>query len=364
MEPALLVIKTSDVDSLEEAIAIAREAGFEVKDVIYVKNVSSRCYLGVGALNKVKSIVDSNGIKKLCIYDELKPRHVTCLMKELGIDIVDRVMMILTVFQNHAGSREALLQIEMARLKHQLPLIRDWVKRVKKGELPGFLSLGRYAVDVYYRHITKRIARLTREIERLRYKRSLEREARRSKGFIHIAIVGYTNAGKTTLFNTLTNLSKPMGTEMFTTLTPKSYMIRVCSYDVIVIDTVGFLKNIPIGIIESFKIVLEEINDADALILVVDGSKKAGQISEEVRTAFKILKDIGCINKHIIVALNKIDITNVNVEEASNIIKSIAEEYGAHIVDIVPLSALRRINIDKLREAMCRAVESIQKNST
>ncbi|MEM2628189.1 MAG: GTPase, partial [Ignisphaera sp.] len=228
LEPALLVVKVDDIGSLEEALAIAKEAGFDVKDVLYVKNTSTKCYLSRGALEKVRTIIGSNGVKKICVYDELKPRHVACLIKELNVEVVDKVMMILNVFQCHAGSKEALLQIEIARLKHQLPLIKDWIRRIKLGELPGFLSLGRYAIDVYYKHITKRIARLNEELEKLRDIRLKERETRRGHGFIHIAIVGYTNAGKTTLFNTLTNLNKPTGTEMFTTLSPKSYLVKLC----------------------------------------------------------------------------------------------------------------------------------------
>lgn len=362
MEPTFLVIRTTDSENLEEALAIAKEAGFDIKNIIYVKNVNNRCYLGSGTLEKVRQQINSNGIKKLCIYDELKPRHVTCLMKELNVDIVDKVMLILTVFHNHAGSKEALLQIEIAKLKHQLPLLRDYIRRVKIGELPGFLSLGRYAVDVYYKHITRRIAKLSKELEKIRKKRSLERDMRRKQGFIHIAIVGYTNAGKTTLFNTLTNLVKPTGTEMFTTLIPKSYIVNICGNSVTLVDTIGFIKNIPIGIIEAFKVVLEEISNADALLVVIDGSKNMDQLKIELYTIFNVLKDMGCVDKPIVVALNKIDISNNSIDDRLKLIKKVAEEYRAQLTDIVPISALKRINIDILKEALCHTVKLIQKN--
>lgn len=362
MEPALLVIRVGD--DVDEALAIAREAGFNIKDVIRVKNINSRCYLGLGALERARSLINGNDIKKICVYDELKPRHITCLMKELEIDVIDKVMMILTVFQSHAGSRESLLQIEMARLRHQLPLIRSWIKKAKMGELPGFLSLGRYAIDVYYKHITKRIARLSKELEKLREKRSIEREMRRRQGFIHIAIAGYTNAGKTTLFNTLTNLVKPTGIEMFTTLSPKSYMIKMCGNSIVLVDTIGFIKSIPLDIIEAFKAVLEEISNADIILLVVDGSKKVEQLQIEIQTAFKILIGTGCIDKPIVIALNKIDNINKDYGNIIDLVKEISNKYRAYLIDVVPISALKRININNLKEVLCRTVESIQMSLT
>jgi GTP-binding protein HflX len=362
LEPAILVLKKEDEQNADEVLAIAREAGYDIKEVVYVKKVSSKCYLTPSVVERVRNMIKGNGVKKVCIYDELKPRHVTCLMKELNIDIVDKVMMILNVFQQHAGSREALLQIEIARLRHQLPLIRDWIRRVKLGEFPGFLGPGMYAIDVYYKHMTKRISKLYEELEKLRERRSRERDARRRQGFVHIAIVGYTNVGKTTLFNALTNLSKPTGTEMFTTLSPKSYLIKVCNYNVIVVDTIGFIKGIPLNIIEAFKAVLEEISTSDAIILLIDGSKRGDQLEQELRTTFSILRDVGSILKPTLIAINKIDLIGSGLDEKIKLVKSIASEYQAFLIDIVPISALKKLNLDKLKESICRTVELIQKN--
>lgn len=359
----MVVVKTEDRSSIDEILAIAKEAGFDVEEILYIKNINTKCYLGISQLSKLKSVIENNGIKKICIYDELKPRQVTCLMKELGIEVVDKVLLILTVFQNHAGSKEALLQIEMARLKHQLPLIRDWIRRIKIGELPGFLGPGRYAVDIYYRHISRRIAKISEELDRLREKRSLEREKRKKQGFIHIAIVGYTNSGKTTLFNALTNLVKPTGEEMFTTLSPKSYMIRLCGNNVIVVDTIGFIKNIPVGIIEAFKAVLEEISSMDIILILVDGSRELDQIKLELDTTLNVLKDIGAVGKPIVVALNKIDV--ISLSELNKIIENVylhLYEYKIQIIDVVAISALKKRNIDLLKEVLCQAVQLVQKN--
>jgi GTP-binding protein HflX len=358
MEPTILIVKADSVNSLDEIKALVKEAGFYPKEIINIKKIDNACFLTPGKITKLKYLIESNSIKKICVYAELKPRQVTCLVKELKVDVVDKVMLILTIFQQHAGSKEALLQIEMARLRHQLPLIRDWIRRVKMGELPGFLSMGRYAVDVYYKHVKKRITRIDRELEELRARRAIEREKRRSAGYTHIAIVGYTNAGKTTLFNALTNLSKPTGNEMFTTLSSKSYAIKLCNTSFVLIDTIGFIKDIPVGIIESFRAVLEEVSNADIIFLVVDGSKSLDNLFIEVNTSLDILRDVGALGKPIFVIINKIDlINNSNVDEYVKSIESHIKKYIDSLVDVIPLSALKKLNIDMVKDSLCRYVQ-------
>ncbi|MCS7111017.1 MAG: GTPase HflX [Ignisphaera sp.] len=358
MEPTILIVKADSMVSIDEIASLVREAGFYPKEVISVKKIDSACFLTPGRIARLKQLVEGNSIKRICIYAELKPRQVTCLAKELKVDVIDKVMLILTIFQQHAGSKEALLQIEMARLKHELPLVREWIRRVKMGELPGFLSMGRYAVDVYYRHIKRRIAKISRELENLRARRIVEREKRRSAGYVHIAIVGYTNAGKTTLFNALTNLSKPTGDEMFTTLSTKSYAIRYCNTTFVLIDTVGFVREIPIDIIESFRAVLEEISSADAILLVIDGSKELERLFSEIDTSLRILRDIGALGKPMIVIINKIDLLDgIRIDEYR---RSVEEYFGKHLVslvDVVPLSALKKININTVKDSLCRYVQ-------
>jgi GTP-binding protein HflX len=270
----------------------------------------------------------------------------------------------------HAGSREAILQIELARLLHELPLIREWIRRSKLGELPGFLGGGRYAIDFQYEHIRRRIAKIRDELEELRKRRNTEREKRGYSGWIHVAIIGYTNAGKTTLFNALTNLNKPTGNEMFTTLTPKSYAIDVCrnsfNSKIVLIDTIGFIKDLPIEIIEAFKAVLEEIRNSDVLLFVIDASKNLNAIYTEINSVLEVLQSIGFEGKPMIIALNKLDLMNMDDNTSLSNLSYEIYKYlsyrNANIFNIVPISAYLNINLDILKESLCQAAQQL-KNS-
>ncbi len=365
----IVVVKHEDLDLLDEVKTLVRESGYEILDLFIVKRCDPRCYLSKGKLEEMKKILEKhkldmdNNRLSICIYDELKPRQVTCLMRELGVQIVDKVFLILDIFSQHAGSKEAKLQIELARLRHELPLIRDWLRRVKLKELPGFLGPGRYAIDAYYRHIRKRITRIAQELEELRLRRERERRARREYGFLHIAIAGYTNSGKTTLFNTLTNLRKPTGTEMFTTLSTKSYAVKLCGSKIVIVDTVGFVRKIPIEIIEAFNAVLEEISDADILLLVLDTSEPLETMHYKLESSIDILRRIGALGKPLVLVLNKIDmLSSTELENKVHLIMEIAKESIPNLIDVVPMSALKRVNIDKLKDSICRAVSLLQKS--
>ncbi|MEM4513640.1 MAG: GTP-binding protein, partial [Ignisphaera sp.] len=133
-------------------------------------------------------------------------------------------------------------------------------------------------------------------------------------------------------------------------------------YSIIVVDTIGFIKNIPIGIIEAFKAVLEEISMADAIALIVDGSKELDQLKVELETALKILRDVGCIMKPIVIALNKVDLITEGLEKKIELIEYIAREYQLMLVGVVPISALKKLNIDSFKEALCQTAKFIQKN--
>ncbi|HDN76223.1 MAG TPA: GTPase HflX, partial [Acidilobales archaeon] len=277
-------------------------------------------------IERIKSELGNGVSTKLIIYDELKPRHKVNLMRELGIEVLDKIELILQIFALHAGSKEAKLQIEMARITHQLPLIKEWIRRAKLGELPGFLGPGAYAIDTYYKHMKRRLAKIKRELAELRDRRSRERERRRRFGWPQVAITGYANAGKTTLFNTLTNESKPVGPEMFTTLTPKAkgaYLDATKDVKVIFVDTVGFIKDIPAEVIEAFYATLEEVSTADLAILVIDSSEPSFMVADKVRTSLKTLLKIGYIGKPLIIALNKIDL--LKSDELYDIITKIKE---------------------------------------
>lgn len=320
-------------------------AGFKV-----VKGSNPRTYLSSNTIEEL----NKKDFEKLVVMDALKPSQLVNLARSLKRDVVDRIMVILEIFASHAGSREAQLQIELARLKHTLPLVKEAIRYAKLGELHGFLGAGRYGYERYYLMLKRREARVRREIQRLREIRSVRRKARLEAGYPHVAIVGYTCAGKTSLFNVITGLSKPVGPEPFTTLTPKAYKVNYKDLDFILVDTVGFIRDIPPEIIEAFYATLEEVAEAELIINVVDASKPLEEIKNEISTCNSILDKIGARNIPVIYALNKIDV--IDRENLGRAVKFIRE--FASNKEVIPISCKIRENINLLLEEVYKTLKN------
>jgi len=353
---ALVIVPCKYVD-IEEVKGLVREAGYEPEHIVKIcRYPDPRFYVGKGKVKELKDLVKELEIEKVIVFDMLKPRQVIGLMRELKLDVIDKVQLILEIFALHAGSKEAKLQIELARLRHELPLIREWVRRTKLGELPGFLGPGGYAAEAYYRFARRRLAKIRKELEELRQRRQFERQKRKEHGLPHIAIAGYTNAGKTTVFNVLTHLSKPTGPEMFTTLSPKSAVAFINGRKVILVDTVGFIRDVPVEVIEAFYATLEEIVDSDGILLVVDTSESEENIISKTESSIKIIKELGVVSKPIIIAANKIDLVNTSLEKQLDLIETISKRNYDYIVDVIPISAAKRHNIDTLRDAIWKVL--------
>lgn len=347
---AYLVIPRRGED-LEEAIALAETAGYRIVRV-WKSRYPNR--LGRGLIEEIARRAAEEKPDKIIFYGDLQPSSHFKLVKESRVPVIDRVQLILEIFAMHAGSKEAKLQIEMARIRHEIPLVREWIRRSKMGELPGFLGPGGYAVDAYYRHLTGRLARLRRELEALRRVRRTRLEARRAAGLRHVSIVGYASAGKTTLFNRLTGLDKPVGPEYFTTLHPKHASIRLGGEKVVITDTVGFIRRVPPEVIEAFYSTLEEITYSDAVVFVVDVSEHPSRVREKMISGFETMARIGAVGMPVIVAANKIDSAGPMLEESLNVARDVAEEYADGVV--IPISARRGENIDLLLGALAGAL--------
>ncbi len=360
MKREAIVVLPKRMSDFEEALGLVRTAQYEPVEVVSVRRRSSPYYIGRGKLEELKPLVDGKGDQlTLIVFDDLKPRESYGISKTLGVRVIDRVQLILEIFALHAGSQEAKLQIELARMKYELPLIRELVRRSKMGELPGFLGPGRYAIDEYYRLMRRRIVAISRKLEELRERRRRERLSRRRAKLPHVAIAGYTNAGKTTLFNRLTCESKPTGETFFTTISPKSKRGRLLGREAIFVDTVGFIKNVPPQIIEAFYATLEEIVDADAIILVYDVSEPWERIERRLEGSIEILRELGVSGKPIVLAANKADtITWGAAEERSKKAWSLVSSMYGGPLGAVAVSALKGINLDKLGETLWEMLET------
>jgi GTP-binding protein HflX len=341
---------------LKEALALLDTAGYRLYDYVRYRRVSRSRLLSQAKLREVAekaAELQGRDGARIVVYDELRPREYFRIIREAKVETIDRTMLILEIFALHAGSREAKLQIELARLKHQLPVIKEAIRLAKLRELPGFLGPGGYAVDAYYRYMVSRIARIRRELERLRKRRELERSKRRSAGLPHVAIVGYASVGKTTLFNSLTHESKSIGPEYFTTLSPKVKAISHNGFRFALVDTVGFISDIPVEIIEAFHSTLEEAATADIVLYVVDVSEREDVLVEKLGEGIDVLRRIGVVDKPMIIAANKIDLIG-NEEELKHrleLISGLVSALYPGIRDVVPVSAKNRVGLDRL---LCR----------
>jgi len=330
------------MEYLDEEISLVKTVYPHVEDVVVVKKPYRKTYVPMTSLNDLKSA----GFDKLIVMDTLKPSQIINLARELKRDVEDRLMLILEIFANHAGSLEAKLQIELARLRHTIPLIKEAIRYAKIGEMHGFLGSGEYGFEKYYFMMKRRENRVRKEIERIRRTRALRRMRREELGYPHAAIIGYTCAGKTTLFNKLTGMSKPVGPEPFTTLTPKSYKIRFNTIEAVVTDTVGFIRDLPPEVIEAFYATLEEVAESDLILNVIDTSKPLERIIGEVETASSILAKIGSQGKPIIYVLNKIDL--VSGEKVGEVVEKLSKALNDPGDSIIPVSAEKNINMNEL----------------
>ncbi len=353
MDKVVVAIPKKYSDFIDEEVSLVK-AIYNHSDigVIIVKGGNPKTYLSTDVVKKLKE----DGARELVVMDLLKPKQYFNLIKELRANVLDRMHVILEIFVQHAGSREAQIQIELAKLRYELSIIKEAVRRAKMGELHGYLGGGEYGYEKYYTMAVRRVARLRREIEHLRKLREIRRMNREKLGYPHVAIVGYTCAGKTTLFNYITKNYKPVGPEPFTTLTPKASSACYNGVKLIFIDTVGFIRDLPPQLIEAFYATLEEIACSDAIILTVDASKRLSEIKTSIISANNLLESIGAHGKQSVIALNKVDL--VTTERVNEIVEFLGGELKLDLNNVVPISAAKGMNVERL---MRKVIEVLPK---
>jgi GTPase len=296
-------------DSMEELRELANSAGAEVVDTVTQKlqRPTAPYYIGKGKAESIKESIQDRQVTSIIFDDELSPAQGRNLENLLSRKVLDRTQLILDIFAQRARSREGRLQIELAQLQYLLPrLTRMWHHLSRQTGGIGTRGPGETQLEVDRRRVQERIARLERELEAVRKTRAVQRQGRKRHQWPVAAVVGYTNAGKSTLLNLLTGADVVTENRLFATLDPTTRSFVLPNKQrLLLTDTVGFLRKLPHTLIESFKATLEEVSEADLLIHVVDLTH--ARIDEHMAAVDAVIKELDAYGKQTLIVFNKID---------------------------------------------------------
>ena len=304
--------------SMAELALLADTAGAEsVEEVIQPRDTPDKAtFVGSGKAEELRELALALDIDLVVVDGELAPSQQRNLEKLFGCDVVDRVALILDIFAQHAHSSAGMLQVELAQLRYRLPRLRGrGVEMSRLGGGIGTRGPGETQLEADRRRILRRISRLEQELKDVARTRETQRKARRRSQAPVVALVGYTNAGKSTLLNRLTQADVLVEDRLFSTLDPTTRRLRLAGGETILVtDTVGFVRNLPHQLVEAFRSTLEEVTAASLLIHVVDAS--AGDVERQIDAVRSVLREIGAGSIPELLVLNKADVADpVDVED-------------------------------------------------
>ena len=343
-------------DSLNELALLAQTAGVEVCGRVTQRlhKIDPATFVGTGKLEEIAALVEELGADMVIFDDELSPRHQREIEKALGEDVqvLDRSALILDIFAQHAHTREGALQVELAQYEYRLPrLTRQWTHLARqagggaarggKGGV-GLRGPGETQLEADRRDIGRRIARLKKELEGVRAHRQRHRRQRERAGIPTVALVGYTNAGKSTLLNALCGAEVYVADQLFATLDTTTRRLALPSgRTVLLSDTVGFIQKLPVSLVAAFRATLEEITEADLLLHVVDSSHPRAW--EQIDVVEDTLAELDASRIPKLLVLNKADLGTCDVPPNY-------PELGYR--DVLCTSAVTGQGLDALREAL------------
>lgn len=344
----LIAVDTGEYDcdiSLDELEELAETAGAEVVGRMSQKRdkPDSGTFLGSGRLEELGDFCKNNEVDLVIADSELAPAQLRNIEKATDVRVIDRTTLILDIFAERARSNEGKLQVELAQLRYSLPrLMGQGTKLSRLGGGIGTRGPGETKLESDRRHIRRRIKALEDEFDALEKRRSLARARREKDGVETVVIVGYTNAGKSTLMNTLTEAGVLAQDKLFATLDPTSRaLVLPDGRRVMLIDTVGFIRRLPHHLVEAFKSTLEEAVCAKVILNVCDASDP--ECAEHLKVTNELLEELGCSGKPIIPVFNKCDLPQ-------------ADEAAMRLPGAVNISALEGKGLDELLDAVAKAL--------
>ncbi len=349
-EKAVLVgvgrgMQASDLDELA---ALADSAGAEpVARVLQTRaGPDPATFVGKGKLEEIHQAVHASGAEAVILDDELSPGQLRNLEDKLKTKVIDRTALILDIFALHARSKEGKAQVELAQLNYLLPRLRGWGEAMSRlGAGIGTRGPGETKLEVDRQHIKRRISKLRRDIKDLARTRDVKRARRQGSGIPQIAIAGYTNAGKSTLMNALTEAGVLVADQLFATLDPTTRRIVLPGGRAATLsDTVGFVSKLPHDLVVAFRSTLEEVTHADLILHVADASSPG--VEQQVRAVRDVLVEIGAGAIPELLALNKMDLLD----------RSGRTQVEHRFPDTAQISALTGEGCDALAESVAGAI--------
>lgn len=336
--------------SMEELERLAETAGAQVvgRFTQQLKRVTPATLIGRGKVDEIQASLGELDADLVIVDEDLTPAQQRNLETAFKIRVIDRSQLILDIFAQRARSNEGKLQVELAQLDYLLPrLTRQWTHLSRLGGGIGTRGPGETQLEVDRRRIRERISHLKVRLKTVERTRTLHRKERDEVPFATVALVGYTNAGKSTLMNTLTRAGVFVEDKLFATLDPTTRALRLPNGDkVMTIDTVGFINKIPHSLIEAFKSTLEEVKSADLLLHLVDMTNPL--FENHIRVIEEVLKEIGAGEIPTLLVPNKMDVVSPEL---------VGKLKGAAAESVCPLSALTGAGIDRLLESIGKVLD-------
>lgn len=340
-------------DLIDELRALAASCGAkdEAEVIARIRKPDPAYFIGKGKAEEIANLIEENDANVVIFNEDLTPAQERNLEKITNVKVIDRTQLILDIFAQRAKSAEGKIQVELAQLEYLLPRLAGRGQMLSGlGAGIGTRGPGEQKLEIDRRRIQERISRLKKDLKKIEKRREVLREKRKKNIIPNVTLIGYTNSGKSTLINALTNANQTVQDKLFSTLDPIVRKLTLPNNQTVLIaDTVGFLHNLPHHLIESFKATLEEVVEADILLHVLDVSHpRAFELKQSV---YEVLGELKVMDKPIITVLNKIDKVNN---------QSIIDNFIRKLDNSISISALYKKNLNELTQLIVNQFQNLR----